>query len=389
MRARAMRASPQYAAYMMQTDAERAIAERSHPSAVAKSFSAIQQFMADKQRVDKAMLNQQYNSSFRAPQSLESFEQGRPQLKQPSPLEQWRMRLGAMMESGNPVLQKQAISEMQAQSKQESTPATSTTSDAVKQYEYAVGQGYNGTFAQWKKDNKGAGTTVNVNGAAEKPYSISDLKNIKYLDEFGGGEVLPGTYPSEVKGKVGLRNAVSGESSGKLAMMNTSQNEFPLIDELLYKSDGKIDNFLVTSMYAIENIPITAAILKTDAGRLQAAFENGMQAITRTETGAAMNIDEIANVKRRFMPRPWDKEEVQQQKVKAFKFFINNATELLDPLRRGNQGLTPVEITDKAVNTLLNKAADKSINIPKKGDVVNGMEFIGTNPNNKDHWRKK
>jgi len=74
-----MRASPDYAKYMMQTDAERATTERSHPSAVAKSFSAIQQFMADKQRVDKAMLNQQYNSSFRATQSLESFEQGRPE----------------------------------------------------------------------------------------------------------------------------------------------------------------------------------------------------------------------------------------------------------------------------------------------------------------------
>ena len=140
MRARAMRASPDYAKYVMQTDAERATAERSHPSAVAKSFSAIQQFMTDKQRVDKAMLNQQYDRSFRAPQSLESFEQGRPQYQPPSPLEQWKLRLSAMMESGNPVLQEQAMKEMKAQAQEEVKPPTAAKMSTSAQI--AVDLGY-------------------------------------------------------------------------------------------------------------------------------------------------------------------------------------------------------------------------------------------------------
>jgi len=393
MRARAMRASPEYSKYVMQTDAERATAERSHPSAVAKAYSAIQQFMADKQRVDKAMLNQKYNSTFRVPQSLQSFEQGRPQPKQPSPLEHWKMRLDAMMESGNPILQEQAMKEMQSLAQEEvKPPPVVALSNAAKM---ARDSGRIPGTPEWNKfiedyAAKTSKTSVTVGNTAEKPYSISDLKNIKFLPEFGGGEVPPGTLPSEVKGQVGLRNPVTGDIGGRLAMMNAAKNEFPLIDDLLYKPDGKIDNFLVTSMYAIENVPITAAILKTEAGQLQAAFENVMQAITRTETGAAMNVNEIDNVKRRFMTRPWDKEIVQKQKVKAFKFFINNATELLDPLRRENQGLPYMAIIDKTVNTLLNTAADSGQGkMPKKGDIVNGMEFIGTNPNNKDHWRKK
>lgn len=122
MRARAMRASPQYAAYMMQTDAERATAERSHPSSVAQAYSAIQQFMADKQKTDKAMHEFQTNQGFRAPQSLESFNATKPQYKQPSPLEQWKTRLEAMMQSGNPVLQKEAIGEMQSLAQEEVKP---------------------------------------------------------------------------------------------------------------------------------------------------------------------------------------------------------------------------------------------------------------------------
>ena len=381
VRARAMRASPQYAARIMKSEAEQAEDALSNPAVVAKAYSALQQFLQQKALADRASFEQQAIANFRAPQSLESM----PQYQEPSPLQLWRNRLDAMMQSGNPVLQKQAMGEMQAQAQEEAKPAPAPVlSNAAK---IAIDLGYKpGTksFNDFVTAHAmKSGTVVNVGGKPEQPYSISDLQKIMFKD---GTPVPPGTLPSQVAGQVVLRNNVSGESSGKLAMLNTAQTEFPLIDELLYTPDGKINRKLVAEIYALENLPVAGLVLSKEAGKLQAAFETGMQAITRTETGAAMAKEEIANVKRRFLPQPWDDEQVQRQKVKAFKFFINNATELLDPLKRENQGLSPAEIMDKTINKVLNTAGQA--NVPKKGDVVNGMEFIGTNPNNKDHWRK-
>lgn len=174
-----MRASPDYAKYMMQTDAERATTERSHPSAVAKSFSAIQQFMADKQRVDKAMLNQQYNSSFRAPQSLESFEQGRPEYKAPSPIEQWKIRLGAMMESANPVLQEQAMKEMQSQAQEEvkppKDPKRSNSAQIAVDLGYVPGTKAFNDFV--KAHAMKAGTSVTI-AAGTKPMKREDALSL-------------------------------------------------------------------------------------------------------------------------------------------------------------------------------------------------------------------
>lgn len=179
MRARAMRASPDYAKYMMQTDAERATAERSHPSSVAQAYSAIQQFMADKQKTDKAMHEFQTNQGFRAPQSLESFNATKPQYKQPSPLEQWKTRLEAMMQSGNPVLQKEAIGEMQSLAQEEVKPTAQVLSTSGK---VAVDMGYvPGTkaFNDFVRAHamKVANTSIKI-GEGSKPLTREEILSL-------------------------------------------------------------------------------------------------------------------------------------------------------------------------------------------------------------------
>jgi len=362
----------------MKSEAEQAEDALSNPAVVAKAYSALQQFLQQKALADRASFEQQAIANFRAPQSLESM----PKYQEPSPLQLWRNRLDAMMQSGNPVLQKQAITELQAQSQETAKrPARSNAAQVALDAGYIEGTPEYQDFIK-KQAMKVGGTTVNI-GKPEEAYSIDDLSKIKKPT---GEPFEVGTKPSEAKqqGAV-LRENVSGDVAGRLAMLNTAQGEFPIIESLLYKPDGKVNNRLVAEMYALEKAPVTAFILSTPAGKLKAAFETGMQAITRTETGAAMQREEIDNVKERFMPKPWDSEVVQKQKIEAYKFFVNNAIELLDPITRENQGKTPQQIMDRAVSKSLESSTKPKI--PKKGDVVNGMEFFGTNPNNKDHWR--
>lgn len=45
------------------------------------------------------------------------------------------------------------------------------STDDITEYEYAVGNGYEGPFEQWMADNKPAGTSVTVGGASESAFS--------------------------------------------------------------------------------------------------------------------------------------------------------------------------------------------------------------------------
>jgi len=47
--------------------------------------------------------------------------------------------------------------------------------------------------------------------------------------------------------------------------------------------------------------------------------------------------EELTNTRRRFIPLPGEDIEAVEQKVAAYKHFINNATNLIDPINRGGK----------------------------------------------------
>lgn len=119
--ARAMAMSPQYAEYMMRD-------RGSDPRTVAQAYAGVEEFLKRKQIADKVDFEQKAAMNFQVPQSLESM----PQYQAPSPLELWGQKLSAMMQTGNPVLQKQAMSEMQAMNKQSTEIQKQDLSNAAK-----------------------------------------------------------------------------------------------------------------------------------------------------------------------------------------------------------------------------------------------------------------
>lgn len=213
--------------------------------------------------------------------------------------------------------------------------------------------GYAGSFEDWKKMTR---QTIKET----QPATVGDLEKLMFppgspgFVKYGSKSIPYGVSPEELA-KLGAvtRDEFSGESAGKLAMLNTAQQQFPIIEETVFSEPGIMDNRTLWEMVALDFTDLASFGVSDRAQRAYAAFETGMQGITRTETGAAMRDEEIENTKRRFMPKPWSTNATNMLRWNAFQYFINNATDLIDPSSPDNRGLEPAQVMDKAVTKAL------------------------------------
>jgi len=140
------------------------------------------------------------------------------------------------------------------------------------------------------------------------------------------------------------------ESAGKQAMINTAKAEVPTIEPILFTPEGDINRGVIVEMATIDAAPASAMFLSEEAGRLRAAYELGIQAITRTETGAAMPPEEVRNTADRFKPKPWDHPETVKLKWRAYNLFLNNIEKYLDPHSTANTMAKAIADAKKQAN---------------------------------------
>lgn len=300
------------------------------------------------------------------------------------PLVRMREELNAMIGSGDPALQTKALNLMGNYFDKSTAVANSSSAPtAVKEYQFAKTQGFEGSFQDWK--------------AAQKTKMFESKRvghNDQFQDKHGNRVSVPaGTTLAEVEAQ-GLYpyKPVSADSAGKVAMLETAQNQFDIVDKNITGGDGEFDQEIIAWNQLVNKIPITSYFVPEKAKKLNAALETGMQAITRTETGAAMAKEEIDNTKVRFMPKYGDGKAVQEQKLNAYKYFINNAIILLDPKATGNVGLTPEQIMNRAATTALNVSKNGGAREVQEGYTIghteDGYEYIGGSLNDKNSWRE-
>lgn len=288
--------------------------------------------------------------------------QAQPQM---SPLDRWKNQISQLVRSGDPTLQKYGLELLSDYHKTATNPpkekATSTAHKMATEMNFKPGtKPYNDFMNRYAFKSA---TQINVGGGDKKGSRLSPEE----ISEWGLDPKL--TYAHTDTGpKVISKPSVAAGTAGILSMLETSKKQFPIIENNLMK-DGLMDSSVVSAMAAISTTgglagPAIGLYDKSIRDRAEAsltAFETGMQAITRTETGAAMNKEEIGNTKQRFMPKPSDGDAVRIQKLKAYKFFINNAIDLLNPRSKENEDLTPQQIMDNAVYSAMANSAGSSI----------------------------
>lgn len=217
----------------------------------------------------------------------------------------------------------------------------------------------------------------------DTPYTVQQLEKYMYED---GQSIDPNTTPRNVLEsgrKVVLRNALGSDASGRASMLEDAYEGLDTIDNLLYGPSGTVNRGVVRDML-VKNVgrmfgelgEVGANFFMSPEGQKVAnSFERGIQAITRIETGAAMPPEELVNTRSRFQPMPGEDDETINQKVAAYRYFIEHARDLIDPIAREGREWSPEK--SSAINAAIDKAFAKSKNKgqPSDGELPDGMSW--------------
>lgn len=142
----------------------------------------------------------------------------------------------------------------------------------------------------------------------------------------------------------GPAEEVSSQDAGRIQMIRTAQKDIGAsrgdVEGLLFnKNPDGTPNYSSPNRTNIAaanatGIPFLESVPFSKGRDMRTAIEQGIQAITRIETGAAMPQSEIENTMTRYMPRSGDSDKTILQKWNRFKDFIGNANKLMDPSQR-------------------------------------------------------
>lgn len=129
----------------------------------------------------------------------------------PSELERWKMQIDGLITSGNPVLQEQGLSMLAAYRQRATAPESKTDGrpTSVKEYAYAVQNGYKGTYPEWVQSKKARmyqptlTSTSDAKNNRVRPEMLEEFKKRFGRDQIGAGmvleEVAPYMYPVDPK----------------------------------------------------------------------------------------------------------------------------------------------------------------------------------------------
>lgn len=151
------------------------------------------------------------------------------------------------------------------------------------------------------------------------------------------------------------------EQGAKEQMLQVAKDQFPRIEQILFNQDGSINRKALT-------MSVGGGVPFTQGRSLANAYEVGIQAITRNETGAAMPPEEVNNTRTRFQPGPFDTDELIKIKHQMYKDFIDGGLSLI----RMDKGGTPKFDTAAYDAELQRRMSDSP---PSQDDVVDWSDL--------------
>lgn len=374
--ARAMQADPNFAKLVMNNIAQ--ANEMSQASQLAKDYAGVEDFLRRKEEARRADYN---NTPFQGQIPLRQ-----PEFQELTPLQQWRNRNSALMASGNPKLQEEAINQFQAIN-EAGIPDNDKMSASAR---IALDLGYKPGTKPFKDFvlNHSMKTTQNYENSLDKMIPTSEYDKFQMPD--GGNIPNFITYRQAKELGVTSRNKVGSGKEGSSTMIQTAQMGLPELENILYgKGENKrtfMDPKIVREMNILDMTKgkwyqsLGDAATSPSAQLAYNMYDIGNKAITRLETGAALASEEIGHTITRFFPGTFESKEAQNRKFLAFKYFINNASKLFDPNNPMNRGLTDKQILDRA--------AEESLKMGESGQLDNMDSSMPDVSNRKpgDQW---
>lgn len=283
----------------------------------------------------------------------------------PSDIDRWRMQINAMMKSGNPILMKQAMSEMNPHQQRRTAVPTDTRTGDRKNWMAAIKDGsFKGTFVEWMDRYKNTGTNVSTYvDTANKTISKDDAASMRNKD----GELVDVpvgmTYAEAYNRGWTYSNIPSGEEARRGAFGSVAADELVSIrDGVKHLGEqgrnfitgilGNIDTFREKSTPEgqIFNAVLDLVGVKQDPenAKIRARLRAVNATISRMLTGLDMPKHEVESLMAQ-LPNPEQPDAV---------FFANIDAQLQNMIR---------------INELIRKARGQGVTIPTID--------IGENPN--------
>lgn len=198
------------------------------PAQTADAYSRLQQELSSKYDKDKQIFE------------ADPANAGQ-QYKMPDPLTRWQEQVNAMIKSGNPVLQKEGLNQL-SMYQQRATAATSVDApSSVKEYQYAQGQGYQGSYQQWVLD-KAAANKSSVNVSVAPAQQLLGLKDSMGLVNEQGEHPPVGIPLGELPGR------------GYRPMLSETQRQAGTAGDVLQSSTAGLGQNLETGGTPTSNV---------------------------------------------------------------------------------------------------------------------------------------
>ena len=118
----------------------------------------------------------------------------------PDPVTRWGDQVNAMITSGDPILQQVGLQQLSSYQQRATAATTTDAPSSVKEYQYAQGQGYQGTYQQWVLD-KAAANKSSFNVSVAPAQQLLGLKDSMGLVNKNGEHPPVGIPLGELPGR--------------------------------------------------------------------------------------------------------------------------------------------------------------------------------------------
>jgi len=203
-------------------------------------------------------------------------------------------------------------------------PKEGALPSAVQEYQFAVSQGYKGSFNQWKESQKSPGVTVNY-GAPVAGVDASG-NPVFFQPSKGGGApaIVPGVQPPPREEKAPTESQAKSQTF--YSQMTSANKELENLQTKGY-DPTKITSQIQTQL---AGTPLTA-VVPPKAQQARQAQEQWAESFLRVKTGAAATQGEVDRNVRTFFPQIGDSPQVIQQKARARKQAEQDVLQMTKP----------------------------------------------------------
>lgn len=335
----------------------------------------------------------EYNRILTQSKHLSPQETGTLDPQRADPLEQWRKQVHSMLSSSNTEVRK--LGEKQY-------------GDLQKAIQEGSGSGAEPTTLQ--KNLMAAGLTPGtdkfkstlMDKVMQGSFAEQRAPLGTTLEDPSTGEKIDASYmPAKeiYNRKLRFKKPQSADSAGKQAMLESADRLYDVAHAHIFNDDGTVNRDILNAATVMNVDPTSGKWFAKqglkklgnyseetieEASRALNALTTGMFAITRTETGAAMAKEEVAHTAQRFMPVSGESDALVKQKMDAYKWFIQNAINLISPeVRQGGDAQALAAEVQLAADMALARVKDKG---PKKFTETDSSGRTWTYEEADDGW---